>query len=211
MRPLPLSRIDRLNLGDHTEVTILALGRGINTNGTLSPEGEARVERTLNVARAIKSRGYKVRIVWTGGKSLAQVKQHIVIGGAGSEGAAMLVSAKNQLTPDDDFEQYEETVSTSTVGNMARSTHLVKPDSLVVVVTDVLHCKYGRVWHAARLALPLHDIRIVSMQSPYGRKQLVNQLLSAIVTAIGMLGVKRGDASAILKRQARLEDVLRRR
>ena len=105
MRPLPLSRIDRLNLGDHTEVTILALGRGINTNGTLSPEGEARVERTLNVARAIKSRGYKVRIVWTGGKSLAQVKQHIVIGGAGSEGAAMLVSAKNQLTPDDDFEQ----------------------------------------------------------------------------------------------------------
>lgn len=202
--PLPSDHAHMLDLGPYTHVTILGLGRGISEKGELDHKAQMRVRLTLLVARALQKHA-KVLIIWTGFKNLKQVKDNVTIGGAGSEGAAYMAFAETLIKKGDEFEQMAETMSTSTVGNMAHSAEHVPPNSLIVPVTDTLHFMYGRVLFAARLMFPGRDIRLIEMDFKYTRKEQLKQLLSATATVIFMTGVKRGNKEAVLKRQARAE------
>lgn len=212
--PLLSAYASNLDVGEHTHVTLLGLGRGINDKGELNSDGRLRVLLTLQVARDLQKRGIKVLIIWTGFKNLRQVKDGIDIGGPGSEAAAMLAFAQTLAQDGDNFEQEIEEQSTSTVGNMAYCAALLRKlmrkykleETLIAPVTDTLHYRYGRVVFAARLAFPTYDIRPVVMPfTQYSRKQRVMQALSAFTTRYGMYKVERGNKKAILKRQAQLE------
>lgn len=89
---------------------------------SLAPTAKQRVDQTLLIAKDLQTRGAAVRIVWTGGKSRALVKAGIVVGGPGSEGAAMAKYAREQGST---YSSQVEGSSTTTVENITRSASLV--------------------------------------------------------------------------------------
>jgi hypothetical protein len=216
--PLPVDHTVDMYLGRTQHVTLLGLGRGISDDGVLGKNEKFRVSLTLQAACALRERGCKVLIIWTGGKCLDQVKRDVTIGGAGSEGGAMFAYARllietkdsfKKLLDDEDFEHMPEIESTSTVGNMARCAEILRrrglSETLIIAVTDTLHFLYDRVLFAAEIAFPEYHIDLIEMTFSYTWKQKLKQLLSAYVTRFGMTGIKRGDSAAILRRQALLE------
>jgi hypothetical protein len=170
-------------------VTILALGRGIDPNGEFNSTGRLRVTLTLDAARTLQKRGLDVQVIWTGNWS-----------------GAMLAFAKEQ-SKIDGITQLAETDSTSAVGSMARSVALTH-GSLIIPIADVLDFKCGRVQFATRLAFPLYDTTFLELPCRFGWKQLLTQAACALVTRLGMAGVRQGNEHAILERQAWLEQRL---
>lgn len=176
-------------------------------DGMLSEYGKKRVGETLRLAKQLSKLYANVRIIWTGGASRVQVSAGLLP--EKSEGQAMLDYSLS-LEGSSDIPQEAETLSISTVENMTASSSRIS-EGLIVIATDPLHYRFGRVRFISWLVFPRRDVVRVSLSpQPHETwKGRLSQFLSMAVTATAMIGVKRGDAAAIQTRQLWLERVFR--
>jgi hypothetical protein len=199
-------------LPPHLDITIMHLGRGgVKEDGALDAYNKGRVEWTLDIARAIANlRPHaEIKILWTGGCNRKQDRA-----GAerpASEGGAALQYANTLIKADDRFVMLAEQISTSTVENATASAGagLVPDDSAIVVVTDPLHYMARKIQFIMRLVFPRHKLTYVELpSSPPDTtwKSVAKHLVSTFITTAGMIGVTRGDAPGIQRRQVWLQD-----
>ena len=202
---IPANKLYQIDLANYGSITILALGRGVQPDGTLSDYVKGRVAETLAIARDLQSRGMMVQIIWTGGASRDQTASGIHM--ARSEAEAMLEHALSLAEKGDGFTQNIETQSITTVENFCNSKPAITGD-LIVVVTDELHYRWGRVETIAKLVLPNLPVKFVTIKADvFGLKQRLTQFASTIVLHVAMIAVRRGDPLAVMHRQRLLERV----
>ena len=190
-------------------VTVLALGRGVQPNGALTNYGRYRVSETLQVATLLADSGKEVEIIWTGGASRVQVAAGTTM--LRSEAEAMYNFAMNcDEYKSNGFTHKTEPDSISTVENMANSSPLITGGSLVIM-TDDDHYRWRRVQIIAGLMFPYkRNIVFVRIQSDgFSLKRRVVQFASTIVLVCTMIGVRRGNRWAIMRRQRMLERLFR--
>lgn len=200
----------RLPLEDHTSVTIIALGRGVNLDGSLTRQQRFRVRETLRVAADLQTRGVQVQIIWTGRASRKQISKGTLP--KVTEARAMFTFGQN-LPESITIDQVIEAKSTNTVENMIYSYPDVLPDSLIVVLTDDLHHKWGRVALITRLHFPKRAVCYVTIGNTQGNslKGELTQIASLIALVLTMIGVKRGNPDAVKQRQDILNRIFMRR
>ncbi len=204
---IPAEKLYEIDLTRYSSVTILALGRGVQPDGSLTDYVKGRVAQTLQIARGLQYRGVIVQIIWTGGASRDQTASGTVM--ARSEAEAMLEHAQTLAQSGDNFTQAIEKHSITTVENFANSKPAIT-GVLVIVVTDELHYRWKRVQIIAWLVLPHRPVKFLTIESDtFGWKGRFAQFLSTVVLLLAMAGVRRGDPLAIMRRQHMLERVFR--
>lgn len=210
MRVYRSNQLEGLTLRQGIRVTIFALGRGVNQDGSLTPEVQYRVQEVVKTAIALQERGHQVRIVWTGGASRIQVSK----GQMPSEREAWAMFKYAQTLAD--FHRISdhqvEPDSTNTVENVAKSYKYILSGSVVIIMSDNLHFKWGRIAHIAKVGLVNHPFYLVSIGAQHkGPKAEATQLASLIALRVTMMGVKRGDPQAFLERQKVLNRIFMKR
>jgi hypothetical protein len=201
--PIPADELHTIDLTRYGSITILALGRGVQPDGSLTDYVKQRVAKTLEIARDFQHRGVLVQIIWTGGASRVQVSSGEKM--TRSEAEAMLSHAATLALPTDRFEQITEKRSITTVENLANCKPSITGE-LIVIVTDELHYRWKRVEIIAWLTYPGQAVTFLMIKSnAFGWKQRVQQFASTVVLLFAMAGVRRGDAIAIMCRQRKLE------
>jgi hypothetical protein len=191
-------------------ITIMHLGRGgVEEDGTLDPYNRDRVERTLDVARAVatlRPSAY-IRILWTGGCN-RQLDRSGTQRPA-SEGGAALRYATTLIQADDRFAMQSEENSTSTVENVTAYRKYASQGSDIVVVSDPLHYLARKIQFILWLVFPGRRTVFVELPSSSpdtNWKSRVKHLVSTFITVVGMIGITRGDAVGIQRRQVWLQD-----
>lgn len=198
-------KLEQIGLTRYSSVTILALGRGVQPDGTLTDYVKGRVAKTLEVARGLQYQGMIVQIIWTGGASRDQTASGTKM--ARSEAEAMHEHALSLGLTTDNFAQTIETQSITTVENLCNSKSAVT-GVMVVIVTDELHYRWKRVEIIARRVFPHWPVRFIAIESDtFNWKDRVKQFLSTVVLLIAMIGVERGNPTAVMRRQRLLERV----
>ena len=204
-----------LPLHGYDSVTILTLGRGNNLDGTLNDQQKYRAVETLNVVAALQERGVSVRVIWTGYTSRKRVSRGTPP--RKSEARAMFEFAESQLpnlVPSARVEnQVIEEQSTNTVENMVNSHPDILPGSLIMILTDDLHYKWGRVAKIAQIVFPERQVLCLTIGATE-KKSLVNelkQIASRLVLGLVMIRVPKGDMVEIKKRQNLLNSIFMRR
>lgn len=194
-----------------TDITIIHLGRGgVTKEGTLDIYNKGRVLQTVSLAAVIEGirPRAQVSILWTGGCNREQDR-------AGdkrpaTEAGAALNYAYSLIGENDTVVMGIEERSTSTVENATRATALVSEFNTIVVVTDKLHYLAHKVQFIFWLAFPRRRVVFVTLpKSPPGTnaKTVAVHLVSTFITMLGMIGVHRGNADSIQRRQERLQQI----
>lgn len=190
-------------------VTILAHGRGVQPDGTLTNYVKFRVSETLQVATLLADSGKEVEIVWTGGASRVQIAAGTTM--LRSEAEAMHSFAMNcDGYKPNRFTHKTEPDSITTVENMANSSPLITGGTLVII-TDDDHYRWRRVQIIAGLMFPhKRNIVFVRIKSDgFSLKRRVVQFASTIALVCTMIGVRPGNRWAIMRRQRMLERLFR--
>jgi hypothetical protein len=197
-----------VNILPDTNVTIMHLGRGgVMEDGTLDLYNTQRVLQTVVVASVIvdlRPPVSRIQILWTGGHN-RKADRSGAQRPASEAGAAYQYAAK---VTDDSLTMLTEEDSTSTVENATRSAGLVPDGDVIVVVTDPLHYLAWKVQFIMWLAFPGHRLIFVELPAAppdTNWKSKVKHLVSTFITVTGMIGVTRGDAAAIQRRQNQLQ------
>lgn len=207
--------VHSLPLDGYRSVTVLTLGRGNNLDGTLNEQQQYRAVETLNVAAAFQERDIPVRVIWTGYTSRKRVSRGTPP--RKSEARAMFEFAESQLphlVPSARVEdQVVEEKSTNTVENMTNSHSDILSGSLIVVLTDDLHYKWGRVSKIAQITFPGRQVLYLSIGTTEKENfaSELKQIASRLVLAFIMIRVQKGNVSEIRKRQNLLNSIFMRR
>lgn len=206
--PYPGDRIADVIASQCSAVTLVHLGRGgVQGDGSLDGYNQLRVNEVLSTARKLKARrpGLSIRIIWAGRCNRKQHLSGMTL--PATEAGAALAYAKTQLEPGDTFTMEVEDSSTSTVENalfIAREFSIWGP---LVVLTDPLHYRGGKVEFILKKVFPRRQIMFVELpdRQDITRKEVLNQLISAVATRIGIFFARKGDLIAIERSQRRLE------
>ena len=194
-------------------VTLMHLGRGgVQKDGTLDRYNQCRVEEVIRIARRLSDRfsDLDVEVIFTGKCNRAQHLSGVKL--PATEAGAALTHAKSLHKSGDKFTVATEDESTSTVENAIFTARAFSIRGPLVVMTDPLHFRGGKVESIMKKVFPLRSLMFVELPDRLdnARKEVRNQLISAIATRIGMAFVSRGDLVAIERRQRWLEKFLER-
>lgn len=190
-------------------VTIMHLGRGgVMEDGTLDFYNTDRVLQTVAIASDIadlRPPVSRLQILWTGGHNRKADRSGAQRPASEAEAAYQYAG---KVVIDDALTMLTEEDSTSTVENATRSTKIVPDGDVIVVVTDPLHYLAWKVQFIMWLTFPRHRLIFVELPSAppdTNWKSKAKHLVSTFITVTGMIGVNRGNAAAIQRRQNQLQ------
>lgn len=204
--------VKKLALQPDEPILLIHFGRGgIKEKGMLDAYNRQRVEKTIVLTRALQQAFPErdVAVLFTGrcNRRQARMNVHLPV----TEADAALHYALELYRPGDQFSLGAEKRSTSTVENAIYTAWNVMNPGTIVALTDPLHYLGGRVAFIMRLVFPRRRILFVALPDrlKITAKDVVNQLVSAVITRVGMIGVAQGDLHAIYHRQQRLQTLER--
>lgn len=204
--------IDMLARRPSEPILLVHLGRGgVQQNGELDAYNRRRVENVIALARALQAKFPErdIAALFTGRCNRKQDRLRVEL--PATEADAALEYAQTLCKLGDRFVLGAERRSTSTMENAINTARSAMDNGILVILTDPLHYLGGKVTFIMRLVFPQR--RIIFVELPDRLKvtfpDMAKQLLSAVITRIGMIGVARGDLNGIKQRQIDLQEGLR--
>jgi len=188
---------------DHIDA-LLVLGRGIESDGTLSETGFERTKAAVGLTRVVLPK----IVVFSGGRSWRQARAGVL---PPSEGGAMLRYAQQLMGnhPPKGVEFLAEEMSESTVANMVASKPLLQlgAHATLGLMSDRLHFSQGRPQFLASRVFPDTTVvpLIVENSHPPSADDIAEERHATLATMLAMTGVNRGNDRAIMRRQRVLE------
>lgn len=191
--------------------TLLVLGKGIGTDGGLTPDSKYRTDVAASIIRECTP----TQVIFTGGHSW---QQELAGDKTPSEGSTMLEYAKTLIDSGEHANTSKlsfENSSFSTVENFVNVKPLLPKegdDAIIGVMSNTLHFSRGRIRYLIETVYP-NAREIVGIILPeineLRQAQIKEERMINLATHTVMLGVKKGDSKAIMCRQHILEVINR--